>query len=99
MNLSQLPVDFIAVSAHKFHGPKGAGFMYVKNRAQLKPLIHGGSQERELRAGTESIHNIVGLQKAMELAYANLEKEANLYQIFKKLFYINIEGSNSWYKI
>jgi cysteine desulfurase len=86
MNLSELPVDFIAVSAHKFHGPKGAGFMYVKNRAHLKPLIHGGSQERELRAGTESIHNIVGLQKAMELAYGNLEKDVTYIKSLKSYF-------------
>ncbi|AFU69906.1 cysteine sulfinate desulfinase/cysteine desulfurase [Psychroflexus torquis ATCC 700755] len=95
MNLSQLPVDFIAVSAHKFHGPKGAGFMYVRNRAQLKPLIHGGSQERELRAGTESIHNIVGLQKAMELAYANLEKEATYIKSLKSYFISSLKEAIS----
>ena len=86
MNLSELPVDFIAVSAHKFHGPKGAGFLYTKSRNLLKPLIHGGSQERELRAGTESVHNIIGLQKAMELAYANLTKDSAYIKSLKTYF-------------
>ena len=86
MNLGDLPVDFTAVSGHKFHGPKGVGFLYVKNRAQMKPLIHGGSQERELRAGTESVHNIVGLQKAVELAYANLEVDSNYVKELKSYF-------------
>jgi cysteine desulfurase len=86
MNLAELPVDFIAVSAHKFHGPKGVGFLYVKSRNQLKPLIHGGSQERELRAGTESVHNIVGLQKAMELAYSNLKTDSEYIKSLKSHF-------------
>lgn len=86
MNLADLPVDFLAVSAHKFHGPKGVGFLYVKSRNLLKPLIHGGSQERELRAGTESVHNIVGLQKAMELAYSNLEMESSYIKSLKSHF-------------
>lgn len=88
MNLAELPVDFLAVSAHKFHGPKGVGFLYVKNRNQLKPMIHGGSQERDLRAGTESVHNIVGLQKAIELAYTHL-KEDSLYIKSLKQHFIN----------
>ncbi len=86
MNLAELPVDFIAVSAHKFHGPKGVGFLYVKSRNHLKPLIHGGSQERELRAGTESVHNIVGLQKAMELAYSNLKTDSEYIKSLKSHF-------------
>lgn len=86
MNLAELPVDFIAVSAHKFHGPKGVGFLYVKSRNHLKPLIHGGSQERELRAGTESVHNIVGLQKAMELAYQHLNDDSKYIKSLKRHF-------------
>ncbi|MBZ9652932.1 cysteine desulfurase family protein [Psychroflexus montanilacus] len=86
MNLAELPVDFIAVSAHKFHGPKGVGFLYVKSRNHLKPLIHGGSQERELRAGTESVHNIVGLQKAMELAYQHLNDDSEYIKSLKRHF-------------
>jgi cysteine desulfurase len=92
IDLSNLPVDFIAVSAHKFHGPKGTGFLYVKNRSQLKPFIHGGSQERELRAGTESVHNIVGLQKAMEMAYSNLYEDSKYIRSLKKHFISRLEA-------
>ncbi|MFN2261146.1 MAG: cysteine desulfurase family protein [Psychroflexus sp.] len=86
LDLSEIPVDFIAVSAHKFHGPKGVGFLYVKHRANLKPMIHGGSQERDLRAGTESVHNIIGLQKALNLAYDNLETDQKYIENLKKYF-------------
>lgn len=91
MNLAELPVDFMAVSAHKFHGPKGVGFLYVKSRNHLKPLIHGGSQERDLRAGTESVHNIIGLQKAIELAYSNLKQDADYIQSIKSYFIKSLE--------
>ena len=91
MNLAELPVDFMAVSAHKFHGPKGVGFLYVKSRNHLKPLIHGGSQERDLRAGTESVHNIIGLQKAIELAYSNLKQDADYIKSLKSYFIKSLE--------
>ncbi|WKZ67213.1 MAG: cysteine desulfurase family protein [Flavobacteriales bacterium] len=72
-DLECTPVDFITCAAHKFHGPKGTGFLYMRSRAGLKPMILGGSQERNMRAGTENIAGIVGLAKAMELAYEDLE--------------------------
>ncbi|HNR54907.1 MAG TPA: cysteine desulfurase family protein [Flavobacteriales bacterium] len=72
-DLEKLPVDFITCAAHKFHGPKGIGFLYMRSGAGLKPMIIGGSQERNMRAGTENIYGIVGLAKAMELAYTDLE--------------------------
>lgn len=71
-DLSTLPVDFITCAAHKFHGPKGVGFLYMRSGAGLKPMILGGSQERNMRGGTENIAGIVGLAKAMELAYSHL---------------------------
>jgi cysteine desulfurase len=74
-DMEQLPVDFLSAAAHKFHGPKGVGFSFVRKNSGLQPFIHGGAQERGLRAGTESVHNIVGMQKALELAYVSLEKE------------------------
>lgn len=86
MNLSELPVDFIAVAAHKFHGPKGVGFAFIRKGHRLKALIHGGSQERGYRAGTENVHNIVGMQKAFELAYQNLAKEVNYIKELKSYF-------------
>ncbi|HMU13417.1 MAG: cysteine desulfurase [Bacteroidetes bacterium] len=73
-DLAQLPVDFITCAAHKFHGPKGIGFLFMRNGATLKPMILGGSQERNMRAGTENLYGIVGLAKAMELAYRDLDE-------------------------
>lgn len=75
IDLQEIPVDFAAASAHKFHGPKGVGFSFIRKNSGLKPLIYGGSQERGLRAGTESVHNIVGLGKSMQMAYESLEKD------------------------
>ncbi|MGB0882149.1 MAG: cysteine desulfurase family protein [Vicingaceae bacterium] len=68
-----LEIDFLTCSAHKFHGPKGIGFLYINENIQLKPIITGGAQERNVRAGTENIIGIVGLAKAMEVAYRDLE--------------------------
>lgn len=84
-NLETLPIDFLSAAAHKFHGPKGVGFSFVRRNSGLKPLIHGGGQERGLRAGTESVHNIVGMQKALELSYQNLDREKE--HIFKLKHY------------
>ncbi|MFN5505182.1 MAG: cysteine desulfurase family protein [Flavobacteriia bacterium] len=73
-DLASLDIDFITCAAHKFHGPKGIGFLYVNKKTRVNPLIHGGSQERGLRGGTENIAGVVGLAKAMELAYTDLEE-------------------------
>jgi len=72
-DLERTPIDFITCAAHKFHGPKGTGFLYMRSGAGLKAMILGGSQERNMRAGTENIAGIAGLAKAMELAYEDLE--------------------------
>jgi cysteine desulfurase len=72
-DVRELDIDFITCSAHKFHGPKGIGFLYINENIQLKPIITGGAQERNVRAGTENIIGIVGLTKAMEVAYRDLE--------------------------
>ncbi len=86
MDLQDINVDFIAVSAHKFHGPKGVGFAYVKKGSGLRQLIFGGEQERGLRAGTESVHNIVGLEKALDLSYETLEDDKIYISNLKKYF-------------
>ena len=86
IDLKEIPVDFLAASAHKFHGPKGVGFCFVRKESGLKPLIFGGEQERGYRAGTESIHNIVGLDEALKLAYANLEVEKKYVSGLKDYF-------------
>ena len=74
-DMQKLKVDFMVASAHKFHGPKGVGFMYISEDIQIKPLLRGGGQERNMRAGTENIHGIAALAKAMEMAYEHLEEE------------------------
>ncbi|WP_291117409.1 cysteine desulfurase family protein [Flavobacterium sp. UBA6135] len=76
-NLQETPVDFIVASAHKFNGPKGVGFAYIKKNSRLGAMLLGGEQEKGLRAGTEAIHQIAGMAKALELAYVNLEAESN----------------------
>jgi cysteine desulfurase len=72
-DLQELDIDFITCAAHKFHGPKGIGFLYVNKNRKAEALIHGGAQERGLRGGAENVYGIVGLAKAMELAYEDLE--------------------------
>lgn len=72
-NLKELDIDFITCAAHKFHGPKGVGFLYCNKKVKVENLIHGGSQERGFRGGTENLYGIVGLAKALELAYEDLE--------------------------
>ena len=86
LDLKEIPVDFTAVSAHKFHGPKGVGFAFVRSHSGLKPLIFGGEQERGHRAGTEGVHNIVGLEESLKLAYENLEEEKEYISSLKKYF-------------
>ncbi|MGB5498635.1 MAG: cysteine desulfurase family protein [Maribacter sp.] len=89
-DVQQTPIDFMVAAAHKFHGPKGVGFAFIRKNSGLKPLISGGSQERGYRAGTESVHNIVGLEEAFKLAYDNLEDEKEYVTGLKKYFIENI---------
>ncbi|MFL1896415.1 cysteine desulfurase family protein [Aquimarina sp. 2-A2] len=86
VNLTDITVDFTAVSAHKFHGPKGVGFAFVRKNSGLKPLIFGGEQERGFRGGTESVHNIVGMAEALRLAYDNLEEDTAYVRGIKDYF-------------
>jgi len=74
-NLEELPIDFLVAAAHKFHGPKGIGFVFIRKETGLQSLLFGGSQERGLRAGTESVHNIVGLGEAFLHAYTHLDDD------------------------
>jgi cysteine desulfurase len=75
LDLKNLPVDFIVASAHKFHGPKGVGFAYIRKNIAVQPMIFGGEQEKGLRAGTEATHQIAGMAKALEISYHNLNQE------------------------
>lgn len=83
IDLAQTPVDFITSSAHKFHGPKGVGLLFVRKGIPFKPLLHGAQQEQGLRAGTENVHAILGMAKAIEIAYANLEEDKKNILDFK----------------
>jgi cysteine desulfurase len=75
LHLYSLPVDFIAGSAHKFHGPKGIGLLYLKSGSAIHPYMHGGAQERNIRGGTENTAAIVGMAKALELAYQRMQED------------------------
>ncbi len=72
-NLSETPLEFLVGAAHKFNGPKGVGFLYVNKKNRLKPMVTGGSQERDMRGGTENVYGIVGMAKALEICYRDLE--------------------------
>lgn len=73
-DLKELHIDFITGAAHKFHGPKGVGFLYINGKNKIKPLLFGGAQERNMRGGTENVYGIMGLAKALELAYEHMEE-------------------------
>ncbi|MER3317635.1 MAG: cysteine desulfurase family protein [Allomuricauda sp.] len=84
-------IDFMTAAAHKFHGPKGIGFAFIRKNSGLKPLIVGGAQERGFRAGTEPFHNIVGLEEAFVKAYEHLEEETQAVKELKKYFVEKVE--------
>ena len=86
IDLDKIDIDFMTCSAHKFHGPKGVGFAYIKNGQTVKPFIEGGAQERGYRGGTESIHNIVGLKTAIDISYENLENDSKKVKELKDHF-------------
>lgn len=75
-NLRNIPVHFITGAGHKFHGPKGVGLLYINENVKIKPFVYGGSQERNMRAGTENLYGIVGFAKALEIATANHDEES-----------------------
>ncbi len=90
-DLRNTPVHFITGAAHKFHGPKGVGLLYINENVKIKPLVHGGGQERNMRAGTENIYGIVGFAKALELAYANYEKDSTYINGLKYYMYEELQ--------
>ena len=86
VDVKKMNIDFFTASAHKFHGPKGCGFVYVKKNNNIVPLIEGGSQEFGLRAGTQNIGCIIGLTKAAEIAYGNMENNFEKVKAIKERF-------------
>ena len=111
-DLQEIDIDFVTCAAHKFHGPKGVGFLYVNKKTKAEALIHGGAQERGMRGGTENVSGIVGLAKAMDLAYEDvLAHQAHvqglkdymiseLKSMFDDIqFHGNIEAESSLYTV
>lgn len=86
INFQEIPVDFASVSAHKFHGPKGVGFMYIRQPYRVEAFITGGSQERGYRSGTENLASIVGMAKALELATENIESDIRYLNQLREKF-------------
>ena len=84
LNLNDLNIHGIVGSAHKFHGPKGVGFLYLNNKHKISPFIHGGAQERNMRGGTENVYGIVGLAEALELSITNMADHAKKVSNLKK---------------
>lgn len=91
INLSDLQIDFLVSTAHKFHGPKGIGFVFIKKGLPIKPLFFGGEQEKSLRPGTESIHNIVGMTTALQIAVNELNETTKHLLALKKYTIKNLQ--------
>jgi cysteine desulfurase len=108
IDLQKTPVDFIVASAHKFHGPKGVGFAFVRKNSGLQPLFFGGEQEKGQRPGTEAVHQIAGMAKALSLSYSNLDSERTyiselknyiIEQLYSEFPDSKINGENTLYNI
>ena len=93
LDLKETPIDFMVASAHKFHGPKGVGFAYFKKGYGIKPMLIGGEQEKGARAGTENVHSIIGMGKALEIAYQNLDADQEYILDLKKYFITSLENN------
>jgi cysteine desulfurase len=83
-NLAHLSVHGMTAAAHKFHGPKGVGFMFIRKDKKIKPYVYGGPQERNMRGGTENVYGIVGLAKALEIAYRDMDEHQRHIELLKK---------------
>ena len=96
INVNETPISFLIGAAHKFYGPKGVGFVYINNKNQIKPFIEGGSQERNMRGGTENLYGIIGMAHALENAYKNIEERTahitDIKNYFKSELLENFSG-------
>ncbi|MDB4065085.1 cysteine desulfurase [Flavobacteriaceae bacterium] len=95
IDLQETPVDFIAASAHKFHGPKGVGFAYFKKGFGIQPMFHGGNQEKGARSSTENVHGILGMEKAFVIATETLDKDKLAMNSLKVFFIEQLLQINS----
>ena len=92
LDFEKIKVDFFVASAHKFHGPKGIGFAFVRKNTNLGPYLTGGMQEKGLRAGTESVHNIIGMSEALKISAKNLKSEKKYISELKSYFISEIKN-------
>lgn len=92
LDLQNIKVHFLSASAHKFHGPKGVGILYIRQGVHIKPLLDGGGQERNMRGGTEAIHNIIGLATALDTAIHELDSRSRYIQSLKTYFKNQLAG-------
>jgi len=108
IDLQKTPIDFVVASAHKFHGPKGIGFTFIRKNTAIQPMLFGGEQEKGLRAGTEAVHQIAGLAKAFEIANEQLIEETKYITELKSYCVtklhanfdgIIVNGENTFYNI
>jgi cysteine desulfurase len=93
IDVSKLNVHFISGAAHKFHGPKGIGFVYINSDVHIKPFIDGGAQERNMRGGTENISGIAGLANALELSFKEMERHRQYIQGLKDYFWTKLKSN------
>jgi cysteine desulfurase len=93
LDLQETPIDFMAASAHKFHGPKGVGFAYFKKGFGILPMLHGGDQEKGARSSTENVHSILGMEKALELAISNIKEDEKHLSKLKKDFISQLKSN------
>lgn len=99
IDLQLVHADFIVASAHKFHGPKGVGFAFVRKNSGLQPLFHGGEQEKGLRAGTEALHQIAGMAKALSISYDNLERDKKYILSLRSYLIAQLDQEFAGYEI
>lgn len=99
IHVAELGVDLVSVSAHKINGPKGIGFLYVRDGVKLEPQSHGGEQERKRRAGTESIPAIAGFAEAVNIAGRTMEEKAQKYRAFKDIMLATFEEAGITYDL
>ncbi|MBN1629822.1 MAG: cysteine desulfurase NifS [Thermoleophilia bacterium] len=93
LDVNELGVDMLSMSAHKFYGPKGVGLMYLRNRTRISPHLHGGGQERSRRAGTHNVPGVVGMAKALELATARMADDALREAGLRDKLWASLQGS------
>ena len=99
IDLQVVSADFIVASAHKFHGPKGVGFAFIRKNSGLQPLFHGGEQEKGLRPGTEALHQIAGMAKALAISYDNLEHDQQYITNLRSYLIVQLDQEFPGYQI